>query len=132
MTSITLNDKILWMRRLLTENFSKWASKQNISFKELIKVFVEVESGNFEARLGGNIYKKRIRIEGRGKRGGYRIIVCYKREDRAIFIHGFAKNEKSNLSPKEINVFRELSKILLHLTHEKLSIAVKNGAFIEV
>ncbi len=34
-------------------------------------------------------------------------------DDRAIFIHGFAKNEKTNLSKKELTALKEFSKILL-------------------
>jgi hypothetical protein len=88
--------------------------------------------GNFEANLGGNLYKKRIRFEGQGKSGGGRTIICYKKGDRAIFVHGFAKNEKSNLSKKELIAFKELSKILLKLSPEEIVIAIENKDLIEV
>lgn len=116
----------------MTKSFSKWATKQNIPNEELTKAIQEIESGNFEANLGGHILKKRIRFQGKGKSGSGRTIVCYKREDRVIFVHGFAKNEKSNLTLKELNAFKELAKILLDLSPEQLSIAIENGDFIEV
>ncbi len=50
----------------------------------------------------------------------------------AIFVHGFAKNEKSNLSVNELNAFKELSKILFELSNEKIEIAIKNGDLIKV
>ena len=120
------------MKRLITKSFSKWATKQNIPHEELAKAIREIESGNFEANLGSHILKKRIRFQGKGKSGSGRTIVCYKREDRVIFIHGFAKNEKSNLTTKELNAFKELAKILLSLSSEQLCIAIENGDFIEV
>jgi len=80
----------------------------------------------------GRIYKKRLRFEGRGKRSSGRTIIYYKKEDRAIFIHGFAKNDKSNLSRQELNAFKELAKILLGLSDTDIAIAIKNGDFIEV
>jgi hypothetical protein len=120
------------MKELMTKHFLKWASKQKISRNELAAALAEVQAGNFEANLGGHIYKKRIRFEGRGKSGGGRTIVCFKKDDRAIFIHGFAKNEKSNLSTKELNAFKELAKILLGLSPEDLATAIENGNFIEV
>jgi hypothetical protein len=120
------------MHKLMTKHFAKWASKQKIPKKELASALAEVQEGNFEANLGGHIYKKRIRLEGRGKSGGGRTIICYKRNDRAIFIHGFAKNEKSNLSPRELNAFKELAKILLALSPEDIQVAINNGDFIEV
>jgi hypothetical protein len=120
------------MKKLVTKSFSKWATKQNIPHEELANAIREIESGNFEANLGGHILKKRIRFQGQGKSRSGRTIVCYKREDRVIFIHGFAKNEKSNLTTKELNAFKELAKILLNLSPEQLCIAIENGDFIEV
>ena len=96
------------MKQLMTKHFSKWLSKQKVSEKDLIAALSELQAGYFEACLGGHLYKKRIRFEGQGKSGSGRTIICYKKEDRAIFIHGFAKNEKSNLSKKELQVFKEL------------------------
>ena len=120
------------MKELMTKHFSKWASKQKILKNGLVTALIELQNGNFEANLGGHIYKKRIRFEGKGKSGSGRTILCYKKEDRAIFIHGFAKNEKSNLSKKELTVFKELSKILLGLSTEDINVAIEKGDFIEV
>ena len=120
------------MNRLMTKHFAKWVSKQNIPDDELSNALDEVDSGLFDASLGGHIFKKRIRFRGKGKSGSGRTIICYKREDRAIFIHGFAKNEKANLSRKELIAFKELAKVLLSLSVNELNIAIKNGRFIEV
>lgn len=92
----------------------------------------EVQAGKFDANLGGNVYKKRIRFDGKGKSGSGRTIICYKKGDIAIFVHGFAKNEKSNLSKKELLAFKEFSKVLLGLSKEKIVTALDNRDFIEV
>ena len=123
---------IKFMKRLMTRHFSKWANKQDISIKELTKALDEIKSGQFEVSLGGHILKKRIRFQGKGKSKSGRTIICYKKGDRAIFIHGFAKNEKSNLSPKELKAFKELSKVLLGMSIKQINTAVRNGDFIEV
>ncbi len=120
------------MTKLMTKHFSKWALKQNISDSELFDALVEVEAGNVDVNLGGNVYKKRIRFKGQGKRGSGRTIICHKKDDRAIFVHGFSKNEKSNLSKKELIAFKELSKILLALSINEIAAATENGDFIEV
>ncbi len=120
------------MKELTTKQFAKWASKQEIPETELATALAEVQAGIFEANLGGHIYKKRIHFEGKGKSAGGRTIICYKKEDRAIFIHGFAKNEKANLSKKELHAFKEFSKILLGLSPEGIALAIENGDFIEV
>ncbi|MFO7750287.1 MAG: type II toxin-antitoxin system RelE/ParE family toxin [Desulfobacteraceae bacterium] len=116
----------------MTKHFSKWAAKQNIPENQLSKALTEIKAGNFEANLGAHLYKKRTRFAGQGKSGGGRTIICYKKDDRAIFVHGFAKNEKSNLSKKELIAFKELSKILLKLSLKELEIAINNGDLIEV
>lgn len=116
----------------MTKHFSKWVTKHNIPNKDLAKTLKEIENGNFEASLEGYIYKKRIRFKGRGKSGSGRTIICYKKEDRAIFVHGFAKNEKSNLTLAELVAFKELAKIMLGLSPEQLNIAIENGDIIEV
>ena len=120
------------MNKLMTKQFSKWVSKQKIPKDELSNALLEVEAGAFEANLGGNIYKKRIRFKGQGKSGSGRTIICYKKKDRAIFVHGFAKNEKENLTKKELHAFKELASILMGLTPEQILIAIQNGDFIEV
>jgi len=120
------------MKKLMTKHFSKWAAKQKIPKRELTNTLAELAVGNFEANLGENLYKKRIHFEGHGKSGSGRTILCYKKDDRAIFVHGFAKNEKSNLSKKELIAFKELSKILLSLSPKEIEIAIKNKDLIEV
>jgi hypothetical protein len=120
------------MKKLMTKHFSKWASKQKISKDDLSLALTEVQDGNFEASLGGHIYKKRIKFKGQGKSGSGRTIVCYNKGNRAIFIHGFAKNQKSNLSKKELSIFKELSRILLNLSTKEMLIAITNGDIIEV
>ncbi len=91
----------------MTKQFAKWASKQKILGNELATALSEVQAGDFEVSLGGHIYKKRIRFEGQGKRGSGRTIICYKRNDRAIFIHGFAKNEGSTRN-RGVGIFETL------------------------
>ena len=130
--NISLSAILNLMKKLMTRHFSRWAAKQKIPKHELDNALTEIVAGNFEANLGGYLYKKRIRFQGQGKSGGGRTIVCYKKGDRAILIHGFAKNEKSSLSKKELLAFKELSKILLRLSPEEMEIAIENKDLIEV
>lgn len=120
------------MKRLMTKHFSKWISKQNISDEDLQATLSELEAGQFEANLGGYLYKKRVRFEGKGKSGSGRTIICYKKDDRAVFIHGFAKHEKANLSSKELHAMKEFSRIIIKLSASEVKVAIENGDFIEV
>lgn len=93
------------MIRLMTREFAKWAAKHGVSTSDLAATLDEIKAGSFEADLGGHVIKKRIRFRGQGKSGSGRTILCFKRDDRAIFVHGYAKNEKANVSKKELVVF---------------------------
>ncbi len=117
---------------LMTKHFSKWVTKEKFPANELATALIEVQKGNFEANLGGHLYKKRIRFAGRGKSGSGRTIICYKKNDKAIYIYGFSKNEKANISKKELLGLKEFAKILLGLSCDEIKIALKNGDFIEV
>ena len=120
------------MIRLMTREFVKWADRHGVSIADLATVLDEVETGSFEADLGGHVLKKRVRFQGQGKSGSGRIIICFKKDDRAIFVHGFAKNEKANISKKELVAFRRVAEILLNLSSDQITRSIKTGTFIEV
>jgi len=120
------------MIRLMTKEFAKWANKHHLTLPDLAAALDEVDAGSYEADLGGHVLKKRVRFQGQGKRGSGRTIICFKKDDRAIFVHGFSKNEKSNISKKELVAFRRVAEILLNLSSDQISQSVTTGTFIEV
>ena len=70
--------------------------------------------------LGSHLYKVRIKREHSGKSSGFRTIIVYKENDRAIFLYGFGKNEKENIDKVELKYFKKLGKDLLELTSDQL------------
>ncbi len=82
--------------------------------------------------LEATYIKKESVLKAKEKVAVDELIICYKKGDRSIFVHGVAKNEKSNLSKKELIAFKELSKIMLRLSPEEISIAIDNKDLIEV
>ncbi len=57
----------------------------------------------------GGIRKMRWSLEGRGKRGGARVIYYFASSDEEIFMLDiYAKNEKTDLLPDEIKELREI------------------------
>ncbi|KUG29036.1 hypothetical protein ASZ90_001091 [hydrocarbon metagenome] len=91
------------MRVFAHRSFLRFARDEGIDDAALWKAAGEVAAGQVEADLGRGLFKKRIARRGQGKRGGYRLIVAYKRtrSDRIFFVDAFAKNEKGNLTPRE-------------------------------
>lgn len=52
--------------------------------------------------IGGGIRKMRVARRGRGRRSGARVLFLFSGEDIPVFLLAvFAKNEKTDLSPKE-------------------------------
>jgi hypothetical protein len=62
----------------------------------------------------GGVRKVRWRLEGRGKRGGARVIYFYHSADVPLFaLTAYAKNVRADLSQRDRNDFRQLAKILV-------------------
>jgi hypothetical protein len=81
------------VERYKLRDFAKWAKKEGISDDELAVVVSEMSRGLLGDRLGAHIYKKRIKVDGRGKRSGARAIVLYKDKDVTLFFYGYLKND---------------------------------------
>jgi hypothetical protein len=58
--------------------FARFARKAGISDDDLKSIVSELESGQWEACYGGDVYKKRIARLGHGKSGGYRAIIIFR------------------------------------------------------
>ena len=68
----------------------------------------------------GGVRKLRWRLEGRGKRGGARVIYFYHSSDIPLFaLTAFAKNKKSDVSQRDRNEFRQLTKLLIEAYERK-------------
>jgi hypothetical protein len=91
------------MRVFKNKWFNHWACREGISDAVLLDAAEAIAAGKVEANLGGCLFKKRLPPTGRGKRGGYRVVVGYKRPnaERIIFLYAFAKSDKVNISARE-------------------------------
>ena len=120
------------MQILKTRLFDKWARKERLSDALLKNAITEMESGIIDTAIGAGIYKKRIPLIGRGKRGGARCIIAYKTHSKAFFIFGYAKNARENITQEERRIIKSLADEVLNYTPEQLKILVKDKKLIEV
>lgn len=121
------------MRAYKTKPFARKANNQGLTDKALYEALEEVQRGLFDANLGGNLYKKRIGKGSRGKSGGFRVILVYKASKDDMFcIELFAKNEKDNISSKELDGLQLLGKTLLGLEDSIIQKAIKVNELQEV
>jgi hypothetical protein len=88
--------------------------------------------GLVEANLGGHIVKKRVALGGRSKSGGVRTLLAFKLNDKAFFMYGFAKNQQSNITDKELKALKLLAAKLLAYDSRQLAIAITAQELYEV
>ncbi len=119
------------MKIYKTKWFYKWATKEGLADAVLPKAVKELETGLADA-LGGHVYKKRIGLPGRGKRGGVRTLIAFRQGQRAFFIYGYPKNERANIGRDELEALRLLAKELLGNSEQGLAKAVRAGELTEV
>jgi hypothetical protein len=115
-----------------TKEFAKFARKADLGSAELLDAAKAVASGLSDADLGGGVFKQRIAREGSGKSGGFRTIILFKVGGHSFFVHGFAKNEKANITPKELKALKKLAASFLGLDAEALKKVSAAGEIAEV
>jgi hypothetical protein len=120
------------MRVFKTKWFQKWAVREGMGNEALLAAVEEMDDGLIDAELGGYVVKKRVALPGRGKRSGARTLVVYRHASLAFFVYGFAKNERANISDKELKALKLLATQLLGYTPPALTKAIKAGELIEV
>jgi len=72
------------MRAFKNTWFSRFADKERLTDGELKEAVNQLETGQAAANLGGDVYKARIARHGEGKSGGYRVIILFKKNERAF------------------------------------------------
>lgn len=97
------------MRIFKTKWLARFARREGIADKSLREAIERAENGLIDADLGGGLIKQRVARQGQGRSGGYRMIVGYRAKDRAVFLLGFAKNERENIEDGELPSLRELA-----------------------
>ena len=93
----------------MTRAFARWLRRSAVSETALSIAVAEMSGGLVDADLGGGVLKKRVPVPGRGKRGGARTLVATNRDDRWFFVFGFEKNERSNITARELEALQALA-----------------------
>jgi hypothetical protein len=121
------------MKRIFkTRYFARWMRKTELSDKALYSAVIEMTQGLIDADLGGGILKKRVGLSGRGKRGGARTLVATNKGNRWIFVYGFEKNERANISDGELEALKDIAAELLARTVTQLDEALNDGSLTEI
>ena len=121
------------MKRVFrTRYFSRWMRKTELTDMSLCKAVSEMEQGLIDADLGSGIVKKRVALPGRGKSGSTRTLVATNKSNRWFFVFRFEKNERDNISDKELEALKDIATDLLKLTSNELDVHIESRAINEI
>ena len=114
------------------KTFARITRRARITDSNLREAIQRAEHGLVDADLGGGLINERVAREGQGRSGGYRMIVIFRSGDLAVFIYGFAKNERDNIEDDELETMREIAAAWLAAAPADLLRAVADGILLEV
>ncbi len=125
------------MQHFKTKKFNTEARKADLKDNVLIETLNDfLKLGRDEQlkfALGAGLYKLRIATkEGRGKSGGSRSILAYKKDNGVYWLHLFSKNEKGNVTTSELRKLKQLADIMLVLSDEQITRLISLGELCEV
>jgi hypothetical protein len=120
------------VRTFKTKWLARFARREGIADKSLREAIERAERGLIEADLGGDLIKQRVARQGQGRSSGYRTIIAYRAKERAVFLFGFAKNDRENIDSDELLLFREGAKRWLTADVAKILEALEDGALQEI
>ena len=120
------------MRLFKTKWFMRYARQERIDDHSLLEAIERAERGLVDVDLGGGIIKQRIARTGQGRSGGFRLLVGYRSGNLAVFLYGFAKNERDNITPDDLDTLREIGATWIAAKKEHLENAIKEGILTEV
>lgn len=120
------------MRIFKTKWFARYARRERIGDDSLREAIDRAEHGLVDGDLGGDVIKQRVARKGQGRSGGYRVLIAYRRGNRAVFLYGFAKSERENIDDDELATLRDIAEGWLKANDAKIDRAIADGFVQEV
>jgi hypothetical protein len=120
------------VRIFKTKWLVRFARRQRIGDRSLIEAIARAGRGLIDADLGGGLIKQRVARPGQGRSGGHRMLIAYRAGDRAVFLYGFAKNERENIAPDELLTLREIGAAWLEAAPRRIDRALAEKTLEEV
>ena len=108
------------MKYLKNRLFQRDLKDNDLDDEDLKRVLDDVFDGR-GISLGGKMYKIRGAKEGKGKRGGFRSLFFWEKDEFIVFCLLFAKNEQDNLTSDEKKALKILSNEYDKLTKDEIN-----------
>ena len=120
------------MRVFKTRIFDRWAGKAGVIDTALLKAAADIERGLIDADLGGNLFKQRVALPGRGKSGSTRTLLATRFAGTMYFLFGFEKKDRENITQRELGIYQSLASTLVVLSNDQIEAALKANELMEV
>lgn len=120
------------MKVYKTREFARLCRKAGVADLDLCEAADRAEKGLVDASIGKFLIKQRIARRNEGRSGGFRTIVFHRHGERAVFLHLFAKNERSNLTRAEEDAYRDIAKELADLRTDQIGALVDRQKWVEI
>jgi hypothetical protein len=120
------------MRLFKTRWFTRFARGEGLGDDRLIEAVRRAERGLVDADLGHALIKQRVARRGAGRRSGYRILITYRPKRRALFLFGFAKNERDNISAAQLRDLAAIASEFMAAHEGALDDQVAEGKLMEI
>lgn len=116
--------------------FDRNLKRYRIPEDQLFNAAREIIAGQYEADLGGGVFKKRLPL-GAGKRSGARSVIVFSCGGNLFFVNGWSKGDIKKHGGKEISEddlasYRILAKQLLAMSASEINKALTAGIMREL
>jgi hypothetical protein len=115
-----------------TKEFIHFVRRERITDARLCEAVNRAVRGLIDANLGGGLIKQRIARPGQGRSGGYRTLMAFRNKHRAVFVYGFAKSERNNIGPDELEFWRRVATAFLRMDAARLTLMINQLELKEV
>jgi hypothetical protein len=120
------------MKVFKSKEFIRFARREKITDARLCEAVNRAVRGLTDADLGGGLIKQRIARPGQGRSGGYRTLMAFRIKRHAVFIYGFAKNQRNNIGPDELEFWRRVATSFLRIDDARLTLMINQLELEEV
>ncbi|MGO9483927.1 MAG: type II toxin-antitoxin system RelE/ParE family toxin [Rhodomicrobium sp.] len=116
----------------MTRAFGQFAHKERLGDRMLCEAIERAERGIVDADLGGGVIKQRVARPGQGRSGGYRTLIAFRSQTRAVFLFGFAKKDLDNIGDSDLKRLRKTAAEMLSWNDSQVATMLAAGKWTEI
>jgi hypothetical protein len=120
------------MRVFATRWFARFVRSEGIANNRLCEAIERAERGQVDADLGRGLIKQRVARPGGGRSGGFRVLIAYRHGVRAVFLYGFAKNERDNIDAADLASWQKRAREVLSAGDDLIERNVADAHLMEI